>query len=354
MGELYRYEECHLYCGYTDMTTAYTVSQGGMFVVDISNGSIQKSYTNINGLISIELSAIGLDNHNRLWIGANDGSLMIYDYVNSTFKYIYDINSCESNRSINYFKANGDVMYIATGYGIHKVSTTTFTFVDAPYKQLGSIGQSRVNALTVYNDQLFAATEGGVAYASLSNPNLNNPASWTTYNTTPLNAKVKTIESFDNKVFAGSETGLAYYDGANWNAYPNATLATGNVKFIKGISSNLYAAVGNSAFSAPASDLSQVSQLQGNANYTVIAPDNNLNPVFGTSDNGIYAKVGNANYSFLFPNGPYRNSFDDISIDEGEEYFGQQADRMQQVSRQDFTALTELTGKTTIQLHTLK
>lgn len=297
--------------------TAYVVSQGGMYVTDINSGNIVKKYTNINGLISIELSAVTIDNNNRLWIGALDGSLMIYDIANGSFKYIYDIkNSSEANRSINAFRLSGNFMYVATGYGIQKISTSNFTFVDAPYKQLGGLGQSRVNSLTILNNFLFAATETGVAWADFNTQNLNNPNSWNIYNAAPLNEKVRTVETFDNKVFAGSETGCLFYDGSNWSAYPEGTISAGNTKSIKAIGSNIYIISGNTVYTAPSSNLSAVTQFLPPASYSVLGVDNNLNPIAGTTNNGIFARVGNANYSFLFPNGPFKNSFDDITVDE--------------------------------------
>ena len=205
----------------------YSAQQAeGLFEVDMQSGNVKKKFTNVDGLLSVDILSVKLDNHNKIWIGASDGSISIYDYQNGTWNYIYDIkNSTEADKSINDFLLHGNYMYVATGYGIQKISTDNYNFVDAPYSQLGQFpaNNTKVNKLTLWGNMFFAATDAGIAYASNINSNLNNPLSWTNYNNTPLNSDVGAIETFDNKVFCGSPVGCQYFDGTNFANYPSAT-----------------------------------------------------------------------------------------------------------------------------------
>lgn len=70
--------------------SVYCGSKGGVFVVS-NNGTIIEKFTNINGLLSNDILSLYLDSQRRLWIGASDGSIVIYDVNNKSFKYIYDI-----------------------------------------------------------------------------------------------------------------------------------------------------------------------------------------------------------------------------------------------------------------------
>ena len=186
-----------------DNRYGFFATSGGMFSVDLSTGNIIRKYNNIDGLLSVDLTAITVDNYKRLWIGASDGSISIYDFNNNNWKYIYDIkNSSENNKSINSLTVYNNFIFVATSYGIQKISQSTLNFVDAPYYQFGSFPpKTRVNSLVIANNNIFAATASGVAYAYLINTNLNNPSTWTTYSSVPLSTNVQSIESFNNKIF---------------------------------------------------------------------------------------------------------------------------------------------------------
>ncbi|MBK8553353.1 MAG: hypothetical protein IPL53_20735 [Ignavibacteria bacterium] len=288
-----------------------------MFVVELSTGKILNKYENLNGLISNELTSLAIDNNNRLWIGASDGSISILNLQNLSWKYIFDIkNSTETNKIINYLYLSGSYMYVATGYGIQKISTSNFNFVDAPYYKLGNFPNNTiVYALTSNNNFLYAATKSGVAYANFLSSNLNNPASWINYSGSVLNAEVRTIETYDNKVFAGSLTGFSYYNGINWLLYPNTSVSNQNTKFIKTIGSNIYFISGNSVYYSNSSNLSGLTSFQSPNNYSIISFDQNLNPALGLTDNGVV--LNSSGYDiFQFPNSPYTNSFNQIVIDD--------------------------------------
>ena len=296
---------------------SYCASSGGLYVIDLNSGNVLKKYTNLNGLISNELTAITIDNQNRLWIGASDGSITIFNYRNSTWKYILDIkNSNESNKSINSFAIYNDSIFVATGYGIQNISTLNLNFIDAPYYQLGTLNnKTKVNDLTILNNVLYAATASGIAYASLINTNLNNPASWTTYKSYPMNENVLTIEAFNNNVYAGSDSGFQYFDGNIWSPYPNSIVADTNVISIKSIGNRLYFVAGRIIYYAVAGALQNIIQFQPAGNYNTISSDNNQNPIIGSVRNGSLVKIG-SNYEYIAPNGPLSSSFDYLAVDD--------------------------------------
>ncbi|MEO8665020.1 MAG: hypothetical protein ABI462_05950 [Ignavibacteria bacterium] len=292
----------------------YAASSGGLFVVDAATQKVISKYTNLNGLINNNLTALSIDNNQRLWIGASDGSISILNLQNFTWKYIFDIkNSTETDKTINYLFVTGNFMFVGTGYGIQKISTSNFNFLDAPYYKLGNFpNNTPVYSITASNNILYAATKSGVAYANYVNLNLNDPTSWTNFFGSVLSANVKTIEALGNKIFAGSLTGFYYFDGTIWLPYPNAAVSNQNTKFIKAIGGNLYFISGNTIYFANPSDLSVLTQFQNPANYTTLSNiPNTTVPVSGLSDNGILI-----NSAYVFPNGPFTNIFNQITIDD--------------------------------------
>ncbi|MEO6695225.1 MAG: hypothetical protein ABIY50_10590 [Ignavibacteria bacterium] len=297
--------------------TVYCASKGGLFGIDIVTQKIVAKYSNLNGLINNDVLSLTVDNKRRLWIGAVDGSISILNLQDLTWKYIFDIkNSTESNKLINFLLSSGNFIFVGTGYGIQKVSVINFNFVDAPYYKLGGFPvNTPVYGLTINNNILYAATKSGVAYGNTITSNLNDPNSWSNNNTPPLNANVKTIETFDNKIFAGSDSGFNYFDGGNWLPYPNTTVSNTNTKYIKAIQDKLYFISGNNVYFANRGNLPMLNMYRENNNYTTIASDNRSMPVLGLSDNGILIADNN---NFLYPNGPFTNIFNQITIDEND------------------------------------
>ncbi len=294
----------------------YCASSGGMYVVDGNSGNVIKKYTNLNGLINNDLISLSFDNFGKLWAGASDGSISILNLQNSIWKYILDIkNSTETNKIINFLYLSGNYMFVATGYGIQKVSTSNLTFVDAPYYKLGNFPNNTiVYSLTSNNNILYAATKTGVAYANFLTSNLNNPSAWTNYSGSNLSSEVRTIEAYNNNIFAGSLSGFSYYDGITWQPYPNVNVSNQNTKFIKTIGNNIYFISGSSVYYSNISSLSSINLFLSNNNVVTLSYDNNLNPILGFTDNGI--TINSRGYDFfIFPNSPYSNSFNQIVID---------------------------------------
>jgi hypothetical protein len=204
-------------------------------------------------------------------------------------------------------------MYVATGYGIQKISSTNYNFVDAPYFKLGSFpNNTPVYSITANNNILYAATKTGAAYANYQLSNLNNPASWTNYG----GSEYRTIESYDNKIFVGSLTNFLYYDGITWMLYPNPAVSNANTRFIKTIGANLYFISANSVYYSNSSDLSNIILFLPSNNFSTISFDHDLNPVIGLRDNGIILNSTGYTNKYLFPNSPFTNIFNQIVIDE--------------------------------------
>lgn len=291
---------------------AYCGTTGGFYTVDLNNRTIINKFTNVEGLINNTITALSVDNQNKLWIGASDGSICIFNISNSTFKYIYDIkNSTENDKGINSFVFSGNNIFVATGFGIIKISTITYNFVDAPYYQLGAFAlKTKVFDITIQNNFIYAATASGVAYANFISSNLNNPASWINYNLIPLSANVRTIKAISGKVFAGSDDGFDYFDGANWFSYPNPNYSNTHIKNIYPVGSRVYFISNNFVYSANIDSLENVIPYNTTDNSNVLFSDNNQAPLVGVFEKGLYTSG-----IYIAPNCPNRNSFNSVIED---------------------------------------
>lgn len=293
----------------------YCASKGGLYVVDNNSGSVLKKYTNLDGLINISLTSLGIDSRRRLWIGAADGSISILDLSSNSWTYIFDIkNSTESNKIINRILPAGNLMFVATGYGIHKISGETLNFIDAPYYKLGSFPVNTVvYSLAVTQNLLYAATKAGIAWANYSNANLNNPSSWSNYNAPPVSSEVRAIEASENLVFAGSDNGFVYYNGNSWLPYPNGGISVLAIKDIEATPGKINFIGGNKVLTAPITGLQNVTEIFQPGNFTALSHSADGKIIAGLNDNGILKEDFEG---YIFPNSPFTNVFSQIALDD--------------------------------------
>ncbi|KAA0210140.1 MAG: hypothetical protein EDM69_05940 [Chlorobiota bacterium] len=300
----------------SDRNLIYCASEGGLFSLNLNTGEVLKKYTNITGLATLSAKSIKVDNHGRLWVGSGDGSISILDLSSDNWTYIFDIkNSTEQDKAIYDMELYEDFIFVATGYGIQKISTSDFSFVDAPYYKFGYLTErSKVTDIKISNDVIHVATSTGYAKANLIGTNLNNPSTWEAYNGSPLNIDVQAVEVYNGNVMVGSKTGLLYNNGSFWLIYPNSTVMNANIKDIHVVGQDLYFISNTEIYKTNSSDFSVITQVIPSGAYTRIEtlPDNT--PVFGTTDKGVLVRINN-NYVDIAPNGPNRNSFDNLSID---------------------------------------
>lgn len=320
------FSQINLWETYSDMKTInaievipernilYAASDGGLYSVDLTTGAVIRKYTNITGLATLKSLAVKFDNQNRLWVGGEDGSLSILDLTTRTWTYIFDIrNSNEQDKAIYDFDIDGDFIYVATGYGVQKISTIDLEFVTAPFYQFGNLtSRSRVNRVVIGDNKIHVATSVGYANASLIGSNLNDPMEWTTYNSAPLNLDVQAVEIYGNNIMVGSKTGFLYYNGSNWVFYPNNQVVNSNIKDIRTVGTNLYFISNENIYRTNSADFSNIVEVIPSNTFTRIEPLSN-GPVVGTSDKGTLINISGS-YVEVAPNGPNRNSFDNLSI----------------------------------------
>lgn len=206
----------------------WAATSGGVFTYD----PVQKKFdifTNVDGLTTINVTAIASDEAGRVYVGAANGYIDIYDPRLRSWTTIPDIARATSKpqRGINKFVPVGDKMYIATDFGVVVFSQSRREFGDA-YGTFGQLPSPvKVNDVYFRNDEIWVATDKGVAQASLGAVNLQEPSNWKTYTTSDglPSSNILSLSGFNNAIVAGTASGAAYLSGGSWNtiALPNRT-----------------------------------------------------------------------------------------------------------------------------------
>ena len=196
----------------------YAASENAIFSYDPLTNELT-TITTINGLSGELISSIYYSNqYELLLIGYENGLIEIYNELNQELLKVIDIVAKttipSSQKQINHFNEYGEVVYIATDYGISAYNLNDLEFGDTYY--IGTNGsQIKVDQTAVYNNEIYAACRSneGIKKASLSDPNLINFQFWTTLisgnftNISPFGTQLYTVNT-NNRIYEISGTNL--------------------------------------------------------------------------------------------------------------------------------------------------
>lgn len=142
-------------------------------------------YNSISGLKTNQITALHFSEvHQKLLVGNEDGSLLVFDLKNDRIRTISDIKNKPSlqvfERRINAFLEVKGQVYIATNYGISAFNLNDNTFGDSYY--IGANGKnSMVRDLVATNLDLLAITAEGIKQIELENPNKVDFRQWNSW-----------------------------------------------------------------------------------------------------------------------------------------------------------------------------
>ncbi|MFH6767540.1 two-component regulator propeller domain-containing protein [Gaetbulibacter aquiaggeris] len=161
----------------------YAASENAVFSYDIQSQEI-KEITTINGLSGEQISTIYYSEiYQLLIIGYENGLIEIaFDNEDSVLTIVDIIDKTTippNSKRINHFNAYGNLVYIATNYGISVFNLERLEFGDTYF--IGNSGdQTIVNQTAVFGDYIYAACQNGngLKKALLSSPNLIDFQNW--------------------------------------------------------------------------------------------------------------------------------------------------------------------------------
>jgi streptogramin lyase len=184
-------------------TAVYAASENAVFIYDLGSRTFT-TLTTVNGLSGDQISQI---------LYSEDKSLLVIGYVNGLLQIVNNDGQVTnvvairdkqviplSAKRINEFKENGDLIYIATDFGIAIYNLERLEFDDTYF--IGDNGaQVPVKSIEIFNGFLYAATldfASAMRRANIADPFLIDFANWN-----EINPDIWTeVIAFDNRLFA--------------------------------------------------------------------------------------------------------------------------------------------------------
>lgn len=196
-----------------------------LFYYDTEDNSIN-ILNKVNGLSDIGVSVIRYNKSQRKLFVAYDNCNVDLIDNDLNVKNMSDIRdkSILGNKTINNVFFDGDLAYVACGFGIVVFDLKREEVKDTYY--IGNLGDAvNVTDIAIFNNHLYASTDDGLYFASLDAPNLANFSAWHFDNSLiHPHLDYNELETFNGKLYLNFDGGfemdtLFVFDGSRWDYY---------------------------------------------------------------------------------------------------------------------------------------
>lgn len=291
----------------------WAATTGGGFFYNTGSGSFT-TVSKVDGLNSITLSSVALDNYGKVWFGSTDGTISIYNPSTKTTQPILDIyNAGRSSERINDEEVYGDTLVISHDFGVSLVDTKNSVFYDT-YFRFGTL-PSNIKVNSTYKSGVFyVCTQFGIGIQKQGATNLSAPESWDIYTTSDglQSNNVLRAATYDGSVIAATDKGLAKLSGTSWSTFlPQFNNRAVKDIYVSGdsllilVDNEIDVYKNNSVYTLDNSSGAALSKLGFSADLGAIS----------ASSKGIFIAKKTQAENYIIPNGPASNQFPSMAID---------------------------------------
>ncbi|MBR2770683.1 MAG: hypothetical protein IKD78_01490 [Bacteroidales bacterium] len=210
----------------------YAATQYELFYYDTQDNSVN-ILNKINGLSDIGISTIGYNKSQRkLFVAYTNANVDLIDNDGNIHNMsdIKDNKNIVGNKSINHVFFDGDLAYVACGFGIVVFDLKKEEVKDTYY--IGNQGDMiNVTDIAFYNGRIYACTDDGVYYAAQDAPNLANYAVWH-FDSSLIHPHLAytEMEVFADKLLLNYSGGydadtIFVYDGNQWGYFDKTNIS---------------------------------------------------------------------------------------------------------------------------------
>ena len=201
----------------------YAATEYELFYYDKEDNSIN-ILNKVNGLSDIGISKIRYNESQRkLFVAYTNSNVDLID-SNGNVHNMSDIKNNKSiigNKTINNVRFDGDLAYVACGFGIVVFDLKREEVKDTYY--IGDHGDAvNVTDIAFFNGGIYACSTDGVYWAQMSSPNLANYSAWSFMtNLIYPHLDYNAMEVFDGKLLLNYDGGfnadtVFVYNGSGW------------------------------------------------------------------------------------------------------------------------------------------
>ncbi|HMA62432.1 MAG TPA: hypothetical protein VKP78_07255 [bacterium] len=193
----------------------YISTSGGLLTFSEINKKFA-TYKKGDGLSSLDINALLIDENDVLWLGMEEGEINFFDLRSRTIKnqYIdnYDVLSFQDNlNNITTISGNGDNYFAACQkkmqWGLIQFVKNREGYLYKDYYFTYPENLAPINDILLNNDSIYVATENGIFASDYINDNLKNPENWQKLDNS-ANLNIKNIVEVDEHIYVAASSRL--------------------------------------------------------------------------------------------------------------------------------------------------
>jgi len=291
----------------------YCASEKSLFYYNPNDNSVNK-LSRVQGLSDIGISTIGFNNAYKTLVIAYSNTNIDLIKGNTIINKSDILNSIAitpEERVINNLMFIDKYAYLSCGFGIVVLDIKKEEVTDTYY--IGPNGSHlQVYDLTVNDTAFFAATEEGIYYANIDDPNLAYFGAWTKDESVPMpNESYNHIAINEGVIFANrlspgwSGDTVIYFQDNQWKY--DSIFPSSDVYSIESYNNKLYICY-NSFIQVHNPDLS-LDELIWTYGFANSQPKDvfiyNSNLLIADNRHGLVTRDNNYQYTSIYPNGPH-------------------------------------------------
>jgi hypothetical protein len=293
-------------------TQFYAASENALFSQNLNTNEIKTTNT-VDGLSGQTISSIYFSpTFNKTLVGYENGLLIIVNEADGSIRKKVDIVNKQlppNLKKINHFTEHQGIAYLSCDFGIVQFNLSTLLFGDTYF--IGNNGaEIRVNQTAISNGFIYAScTFNGIRRANIESGNLINFSEWSELNAGNWNG----IARVGNELVAMNANGnLNRYNGATFQPFLQFPQTAVDLRSSE---DQLAITFPNQVkiYNAQLANTLTVNDVQL---AQIIAPKFSCSTIIGatvyigTKENGVVTTSlnGAANFDYLLPDGPLRNS----------------------------------------------
>jgi ligand-binding sensor domain-containing protein len=297
----------------------WAATSGGLFRWDEGTDSYLK-LTNAEGLLSTDLTAVGIDRNGDVWGCASTGMIHLYTPSTGFVRTISNIVEFPgpTDKTINAVITAGDTVLLCSDFGlsVYRLGRGEFGDTFTSFGGIPANNRVAVYSAVISGGRIWAAVSDGitgnyVVSASIASPNLLDPQQWTLQQVGPAGSIPRALTVFNGRIYAGTTAGLYYYDGAAWQGIPS--LAGTSIVAMSSSSSSLgLCTAKNLVYTVDSLNTPHAYGPPLPFTPTSLVTGSTGLPSAGTLTGGI--EIYGGSWVSHYPNGPNSNQFNDVTV----------------------------------------